>query len=98
MKGPVIEGIFFSDGQSIHVGTQTDASFAMPSRQDADYPGAANTTMDIKSKVFQQLRNDPSSTLLLAPQFRMRMEIMAPFDHLFMKVSGYYGFLHITGP
>ncbi len=68
------------DRQCIDVGTQAEASAALPALQRADHAGAAEAGGDLIAPLLQQLGHARAGAVFLEGQLRVPMQVMADRD------------------
>ena len=71
--------IGFCDGQSIYIGTQSNAFFAVTVFQNTDNSSAANTGVNLDTPFGEVVCNGFCRFIFLIAQFRMSVEMAANF-------------------
>jgi hypothetical protein len=74
------------DQQRVHVGAQADRTAFAATLDDADHAGAGDAGDHLVDPEFPQLcLHDPAGADLLQRQFRMAVQVVAPFRHFGVK-------------
>ena len=84
----VLEGVELIYGESVHVGAQADAAFAVALPQHAADARLADAGVNVEAEFVQKFGDFFGCTCFLKTQFRVGVEIVTPCRHGVVEVPG----------